>query len=168
MPNNFKFTVEAEIPAGAVQALEDAAKEAFMDVAAELDGRFQSAITSDSWSWPRQSKRGVSGSTLKEKSKNWRRASYNTGTTRNIVDSGDLAQSHVFNVSGLKAEYVWTASHAAWVHEGARIKPWGNQNAATVTLPARPWTTAVLKGGNPSIPVYDFSSELARKIPYYL
>lgn len=165
MGSNFKFKLEAQIDGNAVAALRKAAAEAMKQTAAELDGRFDDAISSSVWPWPRSSKRGLGGSTVGERAKQWANKGFNTGTPRSIVDSGELKQSKVFNIKGLKAEWAWTASYAAAVHEGARINPWGDPSNGAVTLPARPWTDAVLVGGtSASIPVFNFTEELAKNL----
>ena len=165
MANAFNFKLEAQLDGSAVKALRKAAEAAMKTTAAELDGRFDDAISSAVWPWPRSSKRGVGGSTVGERAKQWANKGFNTGTPRSIVDSGELKQSKVFNVTGLKAEWAWTANYAAAVHEGARITPWGDPKNGTVTLPARPWTDAVLNGGTPaSLPVYPFTDELSKNI----
>lgn len=169
MANLIGFKVEIEIPKGALAELKKAAEEAFEEVATELDGRFQDAISDKAWPWPRPSKRGLGGGSLSEKARAWREASFNTNAPRSIVDSGELKQSRMFNVKGLQAEWAWTAEYAAAVHDGAMIHPWGNTKAAKVELPPRPWTTAVLKGGTAaSIDVYDIATELSKRIPLYL
>ena len=66
------------------------------------------------------------------------------GSPRNIIDHGTLRQSGRMEFIGpYSAKYTWAANYATAVHEGARIFPWGNKNRR-VTLPARPWTSAVL------------------------
>ena len=165
MPNNFKTKLEITLDAGTAKRLQDAAAKALKQTAAELDGRFDDAISSAVWPWPRQSKRGLGGSTVGERAKQWSSKSFNTGTPRSIVDSGELKQSKVFSMSGMKAEWIWTANYAAAVHEGARISPWGNPRNGTVTLPGRPWTKAVLVGGtSASVPVFAFTDEVSRRI----
>lgn len=170
MADAFAFSLQVEIPADVTAALKAAAGEALMEVAGELTGRFTDAINGNYWPWPRQSKRGVGGSTLRERAKAWKAAPFNTGTTRDINDSGDLGQSMVFDLdlSNLSAEWVWTAEYAAAVHDGAWIHPWGDRTKAKVQLPARPWTTAVLQGGTAgSVEVYDFAGEIAKRIPLF-
>lgn len=165
MGQNFNFSIKAEIGGNPGAALKKAAIAAMKTTAAELDGRFTDAISQAVWPWPRESKRGVGGSTVGERAKQWANKSFNTGTPRSIVDSGELKQSKVFNVNGLKAEWMWTANYAAAIHEGARIHPWGNPKNGTVNLPARPWTDAVLVGGtSASIPVFDFTEVLTKNI----
>lgn len=168
MARKFNFSVSITIPKGAQKALQEASQQAFEETAAILDGRFTAAMSSAVWDWPRPSKRGVGGSTLSEVASNWKRAKYNTGSPRDIIDSGDLVGSKNYNISGLSAEWVWTSEYAAFVHEGARIQPWNNKNARQVTLPARPWTTAVLSGGNSNIEVFDVASEVARRVVKFL
>ena len=162
--NKLKFTITAEIPADATQQLVKAAEEGFHAVAGELNVRFKEALSANVWTWPRQSKRGISGGTLSEVARNWSNANYNTPQQRNIWDSGNLSRSGMYDVSGLKAEYIWTADYAAWVHDGATIHPFGNKNKQ-VRLPGRPWTTAVLEGHNLySGEVYDLPTELQKRI----
>ena len=166
----FRFDIEVELPKGAAQQLRKAAEQALKQTAAELDGRFTDAISGQYWTWDNryggQSKRGLSGSTVGERAKQWKSASFNTARQRSIVDSGELKQSGTFNVSGLKASWKWTADYAAAVHDGARIQPWGNRSAGAVTLPGRPWTDAVLIGGvgNYSGQTYDITEELKKRI----
>ena len=165
MANNFRFRIDVDLPADATAKLKRAAETAFHQTAAELDGRFTDAISSSVWPWPRPSKRGVAGIGLKEKARNYAQAPYNTFQPRSIVDDGGLKQSKVFTLSGVTAKWSWTVDYAAAVHDGARIHPWGDPNNGTVTLPARPWTTAVLRGGTPGrIDVFPFSDELAKRI----
>lgn len=162
--SNFNFKVDITFDAGMDSKLQKVAEETMKEVAAELDGRFDDAISSAVWSWPGQSKRGLSGSTVGERAKAWKAASFNTGTTRSIVDSGELKQSKVYNLKGTTAEWVWTANYAAAVHEGARIHPWGDPKNGTVSLPGRPWTTAVLEGGTGAkVPVYNFTEEFTKR-----
>jgi len=170
MASNFNFKLDVELPAAAEKALVEASEKAFKQTAAELNARFTDAISSNYWAWDNryggQSKRGLSGSTVKERARSWKNSNFNTGPQRSIVDSGELKQSGSFVVSSLKAKWSWTAPHAAAVHEGARIKPWGDPTNATVTMPARPWTTAVIFGNTPgySGPTFDFSEELKKRI----
>lgn len=167
--SDFKAKITVQLPANVEANLKKAAEQAMKEVAAELTGRFDDAISSAVWPWALgQSKRGLSGSTVGERAKAWKAASFNTGSPRSIVDSGELKQSRTFQLKGLQAEWAWTADYAAAVHEGARIKPWGDPTNKTVTLPARPWTTAVLKGGTgANIEVYDYATELSRRIPKF-
>lgn len=122
-----KFSVRFDVPLArqAEKAAETAAKVVFT----EMNGRFQDAIGSRVWSWPRETVRS-NGRTV--------------GTPRTIVDTGLLRQSNVFGVSRFDATFRWTVNYASFVHEGANIYPWGNRNAARVNLPPRPWTSAVL------------------------
>jgi phage gpG-like protein len=170
MTNSLKFSVDVELPINASALLKQAAAEAMKDVVGELTGRFDDAMSRDVWPWPRDSKRGVAGDTLKERSRAWKKASFNVGKTRNVVDSGDLKQSGELNydAGSLSAEWVWTAEYAAAVHEGAWVHPWGDKTKQKVQLPARPWTKAVLQGGTAaSVEVYDFAGEMQKRIPRY-
>ena len=139
MANNFQFEINVELPKGAEKQLERAAEQAMKTVGAELDGRFTDAISSKVWPWPFPASNGK-------------------GSPRSIVDTGVLKNSKNYNLSGLKAEWRWTANYAAAVHEGARL--WNG-----ATLPARPWTNAVLEGGtSANIDTYDFTTELSKRI----
>lgn len=165
MAKNFNFTIEVDISDGITQALREATVKAFKEVAAELDGRYTDSLKGAYWAWPRQSKRGVGGSTLSEVAKNWRKKGFTTGSPRSITDSGDLASSASFSCTGLTAEWFWSIEYAAAVHDGAWIRPWGNERADKVLLPARPWTEAVLKGHpHYSGEIYDFSTRLSQAI----
>ena len=167
MASNFNLKIEIDLSAAAKgqKAFQDAAKQAMKETAAELDGRFDDAISSAVWPWPRESKRGLSGSTVGERAKSWAKAGFNTSTPRSIVDSGELKQSKNFKLNGLEASWTWTANYAAAVHEGARIHPWGNPRNGTVSLPGRPWTDAVLVGGtSANIPVFDFPTEFSKRL----
>ena len=162
----FGFSIKFTPPAGAESILNAAAEKAFQQTSAELDGRFADAISSAVWDWPRESKRGVSGISLSEKAANYKRKKANTGQPRSIIDSGDLAASRVFSKDKLSANWIWTIDYAAAVHDGARIQPWGNKNASSVELPARPWTDAVLIGGvgNYQGDVFPFTDHMAKRI----
>lgn len=98
-------------------------------VFAELNSAFQAAIGSKAWEWPRVTIRSNG---------------QETGSPRNIVDRGTLRASNSFSISGSRATFSWSVGYATAVHYGANIHPWGNKNAPLVTLPARPWTSAVL------------------------
>lgn len=170
MSNSLQFSVDVELPTNASALLKKAAAEAMKDVVAELTGRFDDAMSREVWPWPRDSKRGVAGDTLKERSRAWKRAPYNVGKSRNAIDSGDLKQSGELNYTpgSLSAEWTWSVEYAAAVHDGAWIHPWGDKTLPKVELPARPWTKAVLVGGTAaSIPVYDFAGEMQKRIPRY-
>ena len=162
----FGFSIKFTTPPGAEQVFQQAAEKAFQQTSAELDGRFADAVSSAMWDWPRQSKRGVSGITLGEKARNYQKAGYNTNAPRSIVDSGDLAASRRFSKGRLDANWSWSVSYAAAVHDGAVIYPWGNKKAARVELPARPWTDAVLIGGvgNYRGEVFPFTDVMAQRI----
>lgn len=167
MANTFGFSIDVQIPADATAKLEAAAAKALRVVASELDGRYQDAMNSKVWVWPRKSKRGqsIAASTLAETAKRYKKASYNTGSPRDINDSSDLASSGDMNISGLQAEWIWSVDYAAAVHDGAWVLPWQNEKASKVLLPARPWTTAVLFGHpHYSGAIYPFTDRLAQEI----
>ena len=165
MPNNFQFTIEVDLPEGANDAITKAAALAFKEVSAELHGRFMDAMSQDVWVWPRQSKRGVGGSSLSDVARKYKKKKFNTGSPRSIVDSGELKGSVNFSPGYRQANWAWTTSYAAAVHDGAWIQPWGNDKAEKVLLPARPWTEAVLFGHpHYSGEVYPFSDRLAKSI----
>lgn len=166
MASNFNLKIDVDLSqmGKAQDTFKKAAEQTMKEVAGELDGRFDDAISGAYWPWPRSSKRGLSGSTVGERAASWAKKPFNTGTPRSIVDSGDLKQSKSFKLAGMQASWVWTANYAAAVHEGARIHPWGNPRNTPVSLPGRPWTNAVLEGGTPgNVPVYDFTGEFTKR-----
>jgi len=95
------------------------------------------AVSSDTWAWPGTTIRG-NGSTA--------------GTARNIIDSGRLKKSLVISEKHLKTKTVlqikYNTPYAALVHYGGVVLPYGNKNANTVIVPARPWVQSTLTGGN--------------------
>jgi hypothetical protein len=130
-----------------LQALaEAAAQRATEIVMGELFAAFQQSFTAQAWNWPRETKRTVG----------------TVGSPRNIIDTGSLRQSGTWQMTGpYQATFKWSANYATAVHEGARIRPWGNRNAALVQLPARPWTRAVLGQENVSgIQTYNAADRL--------
>lgn len=156
--------------------LRDAVEAAFMDMAAEVTGRFNDAISGEYWPWPDSTPRfgSTGGSTVADAAKQWNAWLDGSGTAqgvagspRSIVDSGELKQSMNFqlDLAALEATWTWNADYAAAVHEGAYISPFGNPTKV-VELPARPWTTAVLQGNTVAsgIPVYDAPTRLQRLI----
>lgn len=124
-----RFTVDLQ--GKARKASEQAARSVFL----QLNGRFQAALGAKVWSWPNVTIR--SGGTT-------------AGGTRNIVDSGLLRQSNSGpKITGLRAIYRWATPYATAVHEGAVL-------TNGTTLPARPWTSAVLgTEPQPGIEVFD-------------
>jgi hypothetical protein len=125
MTLSVKFTTNLE--AKARRASEAAARAVY----AELNARFQDAIGTKAWSWPRSTVRSNGGII--------------PSGLRNIVDSSTLRSSNPGpQITGLSVTYRWGVNYAAAVHQGAMIRPWGNKSAAPVLLPARPWTSAVL------------------------
>lgn len=107
------------------QAAETAARIVFP----ELNSAFQAALGSKAWDWPRVTIRSNG---------------QEVGTPRNIVDRGTLRASNSFTMNGLTATFKWSVGYATAVHYGASIHPWGDKDRPKVSLPARPWTSAVL------------------------
>lgn len=107
-----------------LQALARAANEAAQRaITAELGTRFQQAIRTPAYGWPRN--------TLRQNGQL-------VGSPRDIVDTGTLAQQQQApQISGTQAAYRWTAPYSPYVHEGVRLRGGG-------IMPARPWTGAVL------------------------
>lgn len=102
------------------RAASDAAQQA---VFRELSGRFQQAIRTPAYGWPRN--------TLRQNGQM-------VGSPRDIVDTGTLLrQQQSPQISGTVATYRWTAPYSPIVHEGARLRN-------GTLIPARPWTGAVL------------------------
>lgn len=87
--------------------------------------------------------------------------------TRDIIDMGGLHDSLKITTKFLttKTQTViqYTAPYAYLTHEGGAIQPWGNRNAATVILPARPWVRSVLTGDGP-VPKYNYREVYQRSI----
>ena len=164
---NIRATVTFEVTDDLSSALRKATEDAFAEVTGELTARFDDAVSGNYWPWPRESKRFGGGRDLSDVARKWRDASFNTGSPRSIVDSGDLKQSRDFdlNLASLTAEWSWNVDYAAAVHEGAYINPFGDKSR-TVQLPARPWTQAVLEGNTSAtgIPVYQVGPNLKAAI----
>jgi hypothetical protein len=134
---------------GIEQQLMAAAEAAARVGFAELNARFQDAIGSRVWEWPRETVR-VNGQPV--------------GSPRTIVDTGALRQSNSFTMTGpLTAQFSWTTNYASFVHEGAMVFPWGNTKAKRVWTPPRPWTSAVLGTEQvPGIEPYPINTRLAQ------
>lgn len=81
---------------------------------------------------------------------------------KDLVDSGDLMESGSVTLSDNGIMITYDAPHAALVHYGGYIHPYGNVNLR-VFLPPRPWVQSVLQGGGP-VPQFDFNSYYAREI----
>ncbi len=114
-----RFTIDYQ--GNARRASEKAAAAVFQI----LNARFQVALTAPVYDW----RSGVT--TVRSNGQE-------VGSPRNIIDTGLLRQSNTGpTINGLRAEFRWTAPHAAAVHEGARLDN-------NTLLPARPWTSAVL------------------------
>lgn len=75
---------------------------------------------------------------------------WNNGLARDIVDTGRLKDSlkivTKFSQTKVGFEVQYNTPYAAYVHYGSVIQPYGNKNAASVVLPARPWVEAVFEG----------------------
>lgn len=134
------------ISGGFGDAADQALQKAFENVAREAFAAMQQSFTAKAWDWPDDlPTRKLKGATLAEKIRSYRNGDgLRAGSPRNIIDVGSLRQSGTWEMTGpLRATFRWSANYATAVHEGARIHPWGNKRR-TVTLPARPWTSAVL------------------------
>jgi hypothetical protein len=123
--SRFKVTFNVSLAQQAEKAAAVAAKVVF----SEMNGRFQEAIGSKVWQWPRETTRSNGRS---------------VGSPRTIVDTGALRQSNVFAVSNYSAVFRWTVDYASFVHEGAMVYPYGDTQRQRVYTPPRPWTAAVL------------------------
>lgn len=116
-----------------------AAERAAAFVFPEINSAFMAAMGAEVWQWPRKTRR--SGSRTKEGKKT---PGIIVGSPRNIVDLGTLRASGYYTISGTLCTFKWPVVYATAVHNGARIHPWGNKKLPLVTLPPRPWTSAVL------------------------
>ena len=75
-----------------------------------------------------------------------------TNGSRDIIDTGTLKGALKINTKFAQTkvtfEVQYNTPYAAFVHYGGVIKPYGNQSAADVVIPARPWVQAVLEGSH--------------------
>ena len=165
---NIKASVSFEITEDISGVLRKATEDAFAQVAGELTGRFDDAVSGAYWPWPRITPRFGGSRSLSDAARQWNDAlGSGVGSPRSIVDSGALKQSRNFELDrvNLTAEWSWNVDYAAAVHEGAYINPFGNKNKV-VQLPARPGTQAVIEGGTVAtgIPVYPVAANLKKYI----
>lgn len=136
--SRFKVTFNVPLRQRAEQAAQTAAKVVFT----EMNGRFQAAIGSKVWQWPRPTVRSNGRA---------------VNSPRTIVDTGLLRQSNVFGINGYEAVFRWTTNYASFVHEGAMVFPYGDTSRQRVYTPPRPWTAAVLGSERVSgIEPYDY------------
>ena len=77
--------------------------------------------------------------------------------SRDIIDTGELRNSLSLTLSDSTVNISYDSEHAAVVHNGGYIQPYGNPNADSVYLPARPWIAAVL--GQAPGPVQPLTSD---------
>lgn len=127
-PGEFKITMEnpkggAEAAAALAEAIEYANEQAEIAVRTALDYAVSAAV----WGW--------------------------RDGTRDIVDSGALRSSLVFNDTGNGFEFGYTEPYANLVHYGGYVRPYGNSKIDAVYIPGRPWVDAVMIGGGPVDPV---------------
>ena len=172
-----RTTVGFEVTDDITGELRAATEQAFAQVAGELTGRLDAAVSGNHWPWPDSTPRFGGAKDLESAADNWntyltgngtgKRPKSVAGSPRSIVDSGNLKQSRDFDLDRVKlqAEWNWNADYAAAVHEGAYINPFNNPNKI-VQLPARPWTQAVIEGGTVAtgIPVYPVAENLKKYI----
>lgn len=94
-------------------------------VQTDLRAALDNAMTSSIWAW-------------------------SDGGSRNIIDTGRLKKSLVLQEKNLRTKTTLTIKYntpyAAFVHYGGAMQPYGNKNANTVLIPARPWIEATLRG----------------------
>lgn len=132
---------------GLTDRADAAAQKATEAVMRELFAAMQQSFTAKAWDWPwNLPTRKLKGDTLAKKLASYHAGEgVRAGNPRNLIDFGNLRQTGFWSMTGpFSARFSWSAQYATAVHEGARIRPWGNKRAALVTLPARPWTAAVL------------------------
>jgi hypothetical protein len=103
----------------------------------DLSMALDTAMTNANWSWPRQTQR---------------KSGEIAGTSRDIIDMGNLYESQQIKEKFLKTkttfEIIYNTPYAAIIHYGGYVQPYGNPNAATVYIPGRPWIEAAINGGN--------------------
>jgi len=114
----------------------------------DLKVALDAAMNSSTWTW--------GGITL-------RKNGSTAGTSRDIVDTAKLRNSLLIKEKNLKTKTTLTIQYrtpyAALVHYGGVVRPYGNKNANTVLIPARPWIEATLKGTN-GIPKFNMSKPM--------
>ena len=103
----------------------------------DLRVALNNAMDSSVWAW--------SGETI-------RRNGSTAGSVRNIVDTGALKNSLSITEKNLQSKTTlsiqYKSRYAAFVHYGGVMQPYGNKNANSVLIPARPWVEATLKGSH--------------------
>jgi hypothetical protein len=66
------------------------------------------------------------------------------------IDTGRLKKSleirPKFGQTKVGFSIIYKTPYAAFVHYGGVMRPYGNPNAATVTIPGRPWIDVAVKG----------------------
>ena len=71
-------------------------------------------------------------------------------TSFQAVDTGKLKNSleirEKFSQTKVGFSIIYKTPYAAFVHYGGVIQPYGNRNAAAVTIPGRPWVEKALEG----------------------
>lgn len=87
--------------------------------------------------------------------------------SRDIVDTGALKSSlqmkTIHSKTQTRLEIIYDKPYAKPVYFGACIRPYGNQNAAIVCLPSRPWIMAVLEGTHGQ-PKFDYETPINQAI----
>ena len=77
-------------------------------------------------------------------------------TKYKAIDTGKLKNSleikAKFAQTKVGFEINYKTPHAAFVHYGGVMRPYGNPNAATVAIPGRPWISDALEGFNLKTP----------------
>ena len=162
--SDFKYSTKVEILAPKFEAKADDKKynkaaraaitagmiKASSYVKTELSLALDNAMTANAWSWP--------GDTL-------RKSGEVAGRQRDIIDMGRLYGSQEIKEKFLKTKTVFNiiykTPYAALVHYGGVIQPYGNSNAAAVTVPGRPWITATLQGTH-GIEKFDLATPMQR------
>ena len=86
---------------------------------------------------------------------------------RSNVDTGALKESLSIKASFAQTkvsfQITYRQPYAAFVHYGGVIKPYGNQSAADVIIPGRPWVQAIFEGSN-SQPKFDIRTPFDKGI----
>ena len=71
-------------------------------------------------------------------------------TSFQAIDTGRLKNSleirEKFSQTKVGFSIIYKTPYAAFVHYGGVIQPYGNKNAAAVTIPGRPWVQKALEG----------------------
>jgi hypothetical protein len=118
----FKLDIDTRTGKASIDRIRDGVNNASKRIATELKASLDEALKSGIWE--------------------------TIGGAADIYDTGELLQSGSVISNGNRIIISYDAPHAALVHYGGYITPYGNNASEKVYLPPRPWIESVLSGGN--------------------